>query len=220
MAVSQPLGFLVFELFGSTASLGVAFYFSWKLTLVIISALPIAIIVLYLISVPIAPAVEAEKLGLSQASKYANAAIEAVDTVKVFNGEEQEVWQYFSTIKQVASNYLIQARCSALQFGITKFMMVGIFVQGFWFGLSLVDRGMDPGHVLTTFYACLSAMQSVETILPQWLVLTKGISAGATLKSIMVQMKHRKEWPNALSTPKPIPSTGDIEVNDVSTRIP
>jgi hypothetical protein len=49
-----------------------------------------------------------------------------------------------------------------------------------WFGLYLVDHSMDPGGVLTTFYACLGAIQSIETVLPQWLVLAKGISAAQT----------------------------------------
>jgi ATP-binding cassette subfamily B (MDR/TAP) protein 1 len=200
------------------ASLGLAFYFSWKLTLVIISVFPIAGIILYLISMPLTRAVDAQKQELTKASKYANTAIEAIDTVKAYNGEDQEVWQYYSTIKRVASSYMVQARISALQFGFTKLLMVGIFVQGFWFGLYLVDHGMDPGHVLTTFYACLAAMQSVETVLPQWLVIAKGISAGQTLKSIVDQMEHGRKVTHMIGSTKPTPSPGDIEVNEVSSK--
>ncbi len=43
-------------------------------------------------------------------------------------------------------------------------MIVGIFVQGFWLSLYLVDHGMDPGRVLTTFYACLAAIQSIDSL--------------------------------------------------------
>jgi ATP-binding cassette, subfamily B (MDR/TAP), member 1 len=206
---------LTYEVFGSIASLGLAFYFSWRLTLVIISVFPIAAVVLYLVSLPLSPAVETQKQELTRASKYANMAI---DTVKAYNGQGQEVWQYSSTIKKVASSYMIQARCNAMQFGITKLFMVGIFVQGFWFGLFLVDQGMDPGHVLTTFYACLAAMQSVETVLPQWLVLAKGMSAGETLKSIMIQMEHGRKVIHMVGTTKPMSSPGDIEVNEVSSQ--
>jgi ATP-binding cassette subfamily B (MDR/TAP) protein 1 len=209
---------LTYEVFGSIASLGLAFYFSWKLTLVIISVFPIAAVVLYLVSLPLSPAVETQKQELTRASKYANTAIEAIDTVKAYNGQGQEVWQYSSTIKKVASSYMIQARCNAMQFGITKLFMVSIFVQGFWFGLFLVDQGMDPGHVLTTFYACLAAMQSIETVLPQWLVLAKGMSAGETLKSIMIQMEHGRKVIHMVGTTKPMFSPGDIEVNEVSSQ--
>ena len=167
-------------------------------------------------SIRLGPSIEAQKRELSRASKYANTAITAIDTVKVFNGQDHEVWQYYSTIKQAAGNYLVQARANALQFGVTKFTMVAIFVLGFWYGIILANKGLDPGHVVTTFYACLNAMQAVEIVLPQWLVLTKGMSAGETLKSIRDQLKHRRTVTYEDSSIKPAFCPGDIEINGVS----
>ena len=214
--MSQPLGFLLFQIVGSVAALGTAFYYSWNLTLVILAAFPVAAIVLSLISIRLGPAIEAQKHELSKASKYVNTAIMAIETVKVFNGQDQEVWQYYSTIKKAASHYLVQARANALQFGVTKFMMIAIFVQGFWYGIFLVNKGLDPGHVATTFYACLSAMQAVEIVLPQWLVLTKGMSAGETLKSIRNQLKHARNITKITGSNKPTSCPGDIEIKGVT----
>ncbi|TAQ91114.1 hypothetical protein B7494_g532 [Chlorociboria aeruginascens] len=220
LAVSQPLGFMFFEVVGSSAALGTAFYYSWQLTLVIIATFPVAAGVLYLISLNLGPSVEAQKEELTRASKYANTAITAISTVKAFNGQDHEVWQYYSTVKRAAVFYLRQARANAMQFGIVKFLMVGIFVQGFWYGLTLVNKGLDPGHVLTTFYACLSAMQGVEIVLPQWLVLTKGMSAGATLKSIMHQVERGRKVTNMNGSLEPISCQGDIEIDNVSFAYP
>ncbi|KAH9219138.1 P-loop containing nucleoside triphosphate hydrolase protein [Leptodontidium sp. 2 PMI_412] len=220
MGVSQPMGFLVYEIFGSLAALGLAFYYSWKLTLVVIATFPVAGVVFFLVSMQLGPAIEAQKRELTKASKYANTAITAINTVKAYNGQDQEVWQYYDTIKKVAASYLIQARCNAAQFGITKFLMVGLFVQGFWFGLVLVKQGMDPGAVLTTFYACLAAMQGLETVLPQWLVLKKGMSAGQTLKAIMIQVKHGRVVTNMVGSFRPSSCEGDIEVKGVSFAYP
>lgn len=217
LAVSQPLGFLIFEFVGSLSSLGIALYFSWKLTLVMLATFPFVAVILFFVSKGLAPAIEAQKQELSKASKHANTAITAIDTVKVFNGQNQETWQYHSTIKRVTVYYLLQARSNALQFGITKFLIVGLFVQGFWFGIHLVNNGLDPGNVLTTFYACLSAIQAIEVILPQWLVLAKGMSAGETLKSIMAQMQHDKKKPKANYLINPPFCSGDIEINNAST---
>ncbi len=213
------MGFLAYEFFGTLAALSLAFYYSWRLTLVIISAFPAAGVVLFFVSMPLGPAIEAQKRELTRASKYANTAITAINTVKAYNGQDQEVWQYYDTIRNVATSYLIQARCNALQFGITKFVMVGLFVQGFWYGLVLVKQGMDPGGILTTFYACLAAMQAMETILPQWLVLTKGMSAGQTLKSIMTQMKNGRVVTNMVGSLKPESCEGDIEVKGVKLSL-
>jgi len=209
------MGFLVYEIFGSVAALGVAFYFSWKLTLVIMSTFPIAATIIFFVSSRLGPAIEAQKRDLAQASKYSNTAITGINTVKAYNGQQHEVWQYYDIIKRAASSYMIQARTNALQLGITKFLMVGVFVQGFWFGLYLVNQGMNTGHVVTTFYACLAAIQSIETVLPQWLVLTKGMSAGQTLKSIMIQMQNGRKVTNMIGSTRPESCPGDIEVNQV-----
>ncbi|RAL63287.1 hypothetical protein DID88_004363 [Monilinia fructigena] len=109
------------------------------------------------------PAIEAQKRELSQASKLTNTAITAIDTVKAFNGEDQEVWQYFLAIKRSTIYYMIQARSNAFQFGITKFVIIAIFVQGFWYGISLVDHGLDAGEVLTTFYAYGQQIKDLDT---------------------------------------------------------
>jgi ATP-binding cassette subfamily B (MDR/TAP) protein 1 len=123
-------------------------------------------------------------------------------------------------MKLVAAKYLIQARVNALQFGITKFAMVVIFIQGFWYGLVLVRQGLDPGRVLTAFYACLFSIQAIEVILPQWLVLTKGMSAGQTLKDIMTHVRNGRKVTKMTGGIKPRDCIGDIEVNEVSNRIP
>lgn len=209
------MGFLAYEIFGCSAALGLAFYYSWKLTLVVISTFPIAGALLFFVSMQLGPAIESQKRELTKASKYANTAITAINTVKAYNGQDQEVWQYSGTIRNVAISYLVQARCNALQFGITKFVMVALFVQGFWFGLTLVKQGVDAGSILTTFYSCLSAMQAVETILPQWLVLTKGISAGQTLKSIMSQMVDGRAVTRMTGNFRPASCEGDIEIKGV-----
>jgi len=220
LAISQPLGFLCTEIVSSLSALGIALYFSWKVTLVVTATFPVMALVLSWVSRSLGPAIEAQKRELTRASKYSNTALKAIITVKAFNGQEQEVWQYYSTMKLVAAKYLIQARVNALQFGITKFAMVVIFIQGFWYGLVLVRQGLDPGRVLTAFYACLFSIQAIEVILPQWLVLTKGMSAGQTLNEIMTQVRNGRKVNTMTGGVKPRDCIGDIEVNEVSNRQP
>ncbi|RFU34537.1 hypothetical protein B7463_g1772, partial [Scytalidium lignicola] len=220
LAVSQPLGFLLYELVSSLAAIGVAFYFSWKLTFVIISTVPIAGVTLYFISRRLTPAIEAQKAELAKASKSATSAVSAIDTVKAFNGQRQEVWGYYTIIKRATTHYLTQAILSALQLGIMKFIVIVLFVQGFWYGLVLVTQGTNPGHILTAFYACLNAMQAIEVVLPQWLVLAKGMSAGHALKSLMNEVRHGNKISEDSSLRIPETCHGDIEINNVSFFYP
>ncbi|KAH6672406.1 ABC transporter-like protein [Halenospora varia] len=220
LAVSQPLGFFITELSGSIVALGVALFYSWKLTLVLFATIPVAAVLLTWISSKIGPAIEQQKIELMRASKVVNTSFSAINVVKAFNGQEQEVWQYHTIIKRVAEKYLVQARANAFQVGITRFMMIGIFVQGFWYGLYLVQRGLDSGRVVTTFYACLFAMQAIVILLPHWMVIKKGMSAGETLKTIMVRMQSEHKSTTMTGTLRPDICEGDIEIKEVAFSYP
>jgi ATP-binding cassette subfamily B (MDR/TAP) protein 1 len=205
------------EICGSLIALSIAFYFSWKLTLMICATIPFAVLLLSWLSRGLGPAIEAQKLELARASKCANTAMSSITVVKSFNAQDLEVWQYCSIVKAVASKYLIQARANALQYGITKFFMIALFVEGFWFGLILIRQGLKPGNVLTTFYCCLYAVQSAEVILPQWMVLKKGMSAGHNLQAIIYATRQLDDVKRK-STIIPPFRGGDIEFKDVSLK--
>lgn len=200
-------------------SIGLAFYYSWQLALVIFGTFPFVAALLYLISRKLGSAIEAQKRRLTEASKYANTAITNINTVKAYNGQAHEIWQYSETIKAAATEYIIQAQVNSSQFAIIKIVTVALFVEGFGFGLYLVNNGTNPGHILTTFYACLTALQSIETVLPQWLVLTKGMSAGATLEGIMSHLRNGRKVTSMTGSYRPNRCQGDIEVNNVSTQL-
>ncbi|KAF4966486.1 hypothetical protein FSARC_5827 [Fusarium sarcochroum] len=221
LASSQVLGLLVGDIITSLASLGIALYYSWKLTLVLLATLPISAIILSLATKRLEPAIQAQKRDLAVASKFAVASITAIDLVKVFNGYDQEVWQYYPAVKAAAKQYLIQAQCNALQMGYVAFWVVAMFVVGFWYGVVLVNNdGLPAGSVLTTFYATLAAFQGIEALMPQWLVLAKGMSAGSFLSSITRNTRNGGLIKPMAGALRPLICSGDIELKDVSFAYP
>ncbi|KAF5665159.1 ABC transporter [Fusarium heterosporum] len=221
LASSQVLGLLVGDIITSFASLGIALYYSWKLTLVLLATLPISAIVLSLATRRLEPAIQAQKRELAVASKFAVASITAIDLVKIFNGYDHEVWQYYPAAKASAKQYLIQAQCNALQMGYVAFWVVAMFVVGFWYGVVLVNNdGLPAGSVLTTFYATLAAFQGIEALMPQWLVLAKGMSAGSFLSSVTHNMKAGGLFKPMIGASRPQFCCGDIELKDVSFAYP
>ncbi|KAL8826729.1 MAG: hypothetical protein Q9170_007293 [Blastenia crenularia] len=220
MATSQPLGFAVQSTVTAVAALGLAMYTAWDLTLITIATIPFSAIILGRISAKMQPSIDAQAEALSTASKLANNALHVIDTTKCFNGQDFETWQYAKAIKKAATKYLSQAMANALQIGLTRFTTQSMFVQGFWYGSYLVSKGKkDPGQILTAFWACLMALQAVEQILPQMIVLEKGRAAGATLATILTQMgKSRRVITTGNLKPKFC--EGDIEVRNVSFLYP
>jgi ATP-binding cassette subfamily B (MDR/TAP) protein 1 len=215
MATSQPLGFFIEDAAAALAALGTAFYYSWNLTLVILAIAPIAVMALAIVTRKLPSAIEAQKRDLSEASKCSHTAIAAVDTVKVFNGQDQEVWQYACAVKKAARSYMTQVNANSLQMGITRFVTTGMFVVGFWYGIVLVRQGLGAGSVLTTFYSCLMATEAAEALLPQWLVLSKGMSAGETLRYMLLQIERGRRVSKMIGTLKPTTCIGDVEVSNV-----
>jgi len=215
-ATSQPLGFAVQYSVTTIAALGLAFYYSWKLTLVTLAAVPVSGFILSFLAKQMQPSIEAQQAELSKAAKLTNSAISSIETVKCYNGQHFETSQYSQAIQKAAKFYLKQARSSSLQIGFVRVVTLSMFVQGFWYGSSLVGSGkVSAGDVLTTFWGCLMATRSVEQILPQMIILEKGRAAGASLMAILQQVNKGKNVAKMIGRKTPQFCDGDIEVRDV-----
>ncbi|KFX93813.1 hypothetical protein V490_04662, partial [Pseudogymnoascus sp. VKM F-3557] len=221
MATSQPLGLFVRDIATAITAIGIAFYYSWKLTLVLSLSVPTASLVLWLVSRRLQPAIEDQRRELNRASKYTNTAFHAIDTVKVFNGQNHEIRQYTSAINAAGLSYLVQARVRASQMGSTRFLVVVMFVAGFWYGLVLYKNAeLTPGDVITTFYSFLMGNQAVSSLLAQYVILCKGKSAGATLEKIVGELNNTHQLFKIAGTRTLEVCDGDIEVTNLTFSYP
>jgi ATP-binding cassette subfamily B (MDR/TAP) protein 1 len=220
MATSQPLGLVLQYSCRSLASLGLGFYTSWSLSLVTLAGIPIFSTVIGYLSSKMRFSITEQHAELTEASKVANNAITNIDTVKCLNGQAFEHQNFSRRIERSATHYLRQARLNSLQIAVIRWMMFGIFVQGFWYGSSLARAGkLTSGEVLRTFWACLTAAQSIEQVLPQMIVMEKGKVASAALRSIIQAQREDKTVSEVNGTRYPEHCEGDIEVKNVSLNL-
>ena len=179
---ARQLGYTASDILTMTFSVVMSFIFSWRLTLVLLATVPPSAIVLSLISRKVDPAIMHQKECLSEASKHASSSLAAIDLVKVYNGFDNQMWQYLSAIRQAARYYRIQARWNSAQIGFIKMWTAGLFAGGLGYGIVLVNQGASAGSILTAFYSTMFALASLEAILPSYLILAKGASAATWLK--------------------------------------
>ncbi|KAI0881396.1 P-loop containing nucleoside triphosphate hydrolase protein [Annulohypoxylon maeteangense] len=220
MASSVALGSLAAEIATSIASLVVAFRGSWKLTLVLLATVPISVVVLAMLSRTLKLAIQAQKRELSRASKYAISAIAAIDLVKAFNANDHETWQYLQAIRRSMNKYLVQARAAACQSGYVKLWIDGMFVIGFYYGVVLVNEGLSPGNVVTTFYAALAALQAFEAFIPMYMALARGMSAGQALYFIAYDTDSGRRIHRMIGNYRPEECFGYIKISDVNFAYP
>lgn len=216
MATSQPLGIVLQYAFRTIASLVLALYTSWNLSLVTLVGIPVFSAIVAFLSAKIKPIIEAQQSELTTASKIGNSAISSIDTIKCLNAQSIELHNFSFRIDKAAMHYLRHARINSLQIATIRLMMFGMFVQGFWYGSSLAISGkLSAGEVLRTFWACLIAAQSIELGLPQAIVLEKGkVAAAALMGTLDYRMDEPSDEEKGASYPQYC--EGDIEVNNVS----
>jgi ATP-binding cassette subfamily B (MDR/TAP) protein 1 len=122
-----------------------------------------------------------------------------------------------SHIRAAARWYLKLAVLTAMQLAFARLTTFAMFVQGFWYGSSLVQSGeLTSGDVLTTFWACLITVQSIELGVHQLTILERGKIAGETLRSYLLYRSAEKPPLRVRRDRYPDLHTEDIRFQDVS----
>ncbi|KJA23691.1 hypothetical protein HYPSUDRAFT_201126 [Hypholoma sublateritium FD-334 SS-4] len=181
-ASALALGAVLQGLTTALACLALAFARSYQLTLVVLAAVPLLALVQGAAQALAAPRLAAERLSTAHAATRVERAGAAIATVKAFTAEEFELARAASTFELLQ----VQARSLnavwAVSSGTAQLVMMGMFVQGFWFGAKLVREGrVQPGEVMAVFWACLIATSSAQMCVPMLIVLAKGKEAMAAL---------------------------------------
>jgi ATP-binding cassette subfamily B (MDR/TAP) protein 1 len=219
-ATAQPLGMALRDFTTACASIGLAFYMNWKLTFVIISTLPIMAVMVPLISTRIQPNIELQTARLTEAAKHIMNAFSIIETVKYHNGQKVELYGYSQLLHRAATFYTRQVNWNALQASLLRFVTLTMFVQGFWYGSTLVDKEQNAsGTILTAFWSCIMATGALMQIMPQLMFLEKGRIAGHRLRGVMVAMAaSSSQTVSTLQTPHTF--AGDITFQDVHFAYP
>ncbi|CAG8522855.1 5379_t:CDS:2 [Ambispora gerdemannii] len=166
-AISENLGLAIQYLTTFMGCMVLAFYKNYLLTLVIITAVPFLLFSLNYTSRKAAPLIKEEREIFLKAGNILEYSLSAIKTVKSFNGEEKEEKRHFECLKEANTVSANLAWIFALRTGIMQFLLLSLFVQGFWYGANLVaNKKLTPGDVLSVFYACLLGASALKSTLP------------------------------------------------------
>jgi ATP-binding cassette, subfamily B (MDR/TAP), member 1 len=191
-------------------SLIIALKASWSLTLIVLASLPVIIIVVALVAPRMQRNINLEKTHLSHAASHLIRAVTAIATVKAFNAQAHEIARFDRILNLASTAYLRLAQINGLQQGIVRFVVLAMFVQGFWYGGSLVSSGaLEPGAVIMVFWSSLMAVSALQNISPQIIVLEKGKVASSELALLCPSSQDRRE-PEVKAK-----KVGDIEFKNV-----
>ncbi|KAJ6632548.1 P-loop containing nucleoside triphosphate hydrolase protein [Mycena sp. CBHHK59/15] len=215
-ASSLATGRIIEYLTTCITCLVLAFSRSYSLTLVILSAVPVLVIIQASSQAVAGPLLATERQQTAVAATLVDRAVTStgISTVKAFNAAAHEEASLGAVLDRIEKAVWKLVAVWGFTSGLAQFVMMGMFVQGFWFGAGIVKAGkIGAGDVMAVFWACLMAATNLQLCIPQFILLAKGKFAMTSLLSL-VDDDHRQD------TPQTMPCHSEIMLRDVSFAYP
>ncbi|EST09396.2 ABC transporter-like protein [Kalmanozyma brasiliensis GHG001] len=186
VALSREVGNVVQHVTTALASLVLALYTSWSLTLVILASIPVVLVLTVVTEIGAAKWLQRERVSTAHATSMVERVIEAINTVKAFNAQRKETTRFEAELKQGCKSWRKTLLWWAARFGVTSGLVFATFVQGFWFGSHLVGKGkITPGQVMTVFMASLLVSSTMGQIVQALTYIDKGKIGAANLVNLI-----------------------------------
>lgn len=178
---------------GCIAEIAVAFYFSWAVTLVCLVGIPILAVIGALISNPITRQVNKSKSVLDKISEKVSWIFSALQTVKLFQKEKLEsMWcsKEFLKLRSHNNKYWLLFQ---LQQGLSRTIVLLVFMQGFYFGSFMVRKHHLPaGNVISVFWCTLNASALLQAFMGHLVEWSKGSASAERLQKVLVKNKEEE----------------------------
>lgn len=163
-----------------------AFTRSWSLTLVILSAVPIVMFIQGFSQALAGPKLSVERSQTASAATLVDHVVAAIATVKAFNAESYEQLNFGKALDNISSATRKVITIWGVNSAILQFVMMAMFVQGFWYGATLIRDGKNSaGDIMSVFWACLICTSNLQMCIPQFIILSKGKFSMASLVGLI-----------------------------------
>jgi ATP-binding cassette, subfamily B (MDR/TAP), member 1 len=163
----------------------VAFIKSYQLTFVILASVPLIMIVTIITERFASSLFRKERDYTALCTTKVERTITNITTVKAFNAQRIEADSITTCFSQAERAYSKLVFCWGVRLSFVQFILLSMFVQGFWFGSYLVQKGtLSTGGVMQVFWACLLASSHLQMCNPLFNILHKGKAAIANLMDL------------------------------------
>ena len=157
------------------------------------------------VEILVTPIIVAENNIIAAAASRVERSMGAIATVKAFNAEKSEINAFFGLADGARIAFKSITMLWGFRAGFVQFLLLSMFVTGFWFGNWLVLNGKkSAGEVTIVFWSSVLATSNMQILLPLLNVLSKGEIAMASL------LETAYQEPKSLAIPKFETSAHDL----------
>ncbi|RWS02634.1 multidrug resistance protein 1-like protein, partial [Dinothrombium tinctorium] len=136
--IGEKIGLCVFFISSSLSSIGVAFYYGWKLTLVLLAIAPVIAITNGITAKIQTTMSIKESQAYAKAAAIAEEVLSSIRTVYAFGGQEKEVKRYSNSLIGAKSSGIKRSFATGFSMGFLWFGMFASYSFGFWYGIKLI----------------------------------------------------------------------------------
>lgn len=219
LATGMSMSEVVSMITAISVQIAIAFYYSWAVTLVCLAGVPLLILITSLVGPCITRQVDLSKSLLQLMSGQINWVLSALPTVKIYQREAYEITKLRRQLYRQQGISIKYWTLFNLQQGAARFIVLSIFVQGFYFGSYMVRyHGLEPGSVVIVFWSILSAAGMLQVLMSHTLELQQGFISAKRLDGIF-KGDLLEEADRALGK-YPLNVSGEIRMEDVVFSYP
>ncbi|KAK9760997.1 hypothetical protein K7432_014454 [Basidiobolus ranarum] len=180
--MSDKVGMCIMSLSTFVTGFVIAFLAGWKMTLVLLTAVPVMGFCGALMAKYTMESSSEGQDSYAKAGGLAEQAISSIRTVVAFNGQSREVKRFEEVLANAYKSGVKKAFITGAGMGSFMFVMFCAYSLAFWYGGKLVKEGeMQPGNVLTVLFGTIIGAFSIGNVGPNVGVLAKAQAAAYTI---------------------------------------
>ncbi|CAD6198759.1 unnamed protein product [Caenorhabditis auriculariae] len=197
----------------------IAFFYDWKLTLIMMSLSPFMIISGAFLSRLMATASKEESKKYAVAGGIAEEVLTSMRTVIAFNGQTYECERYENALKDGKATGVKKSIYVGLGLAATFAIMFSSYALAFWVGTNFVADGrMTGGTVLTVFFSVMMGSMALGQAGSQFAVVGTAIGAAGSLYEVIDRDPEIDAYSQEGLKPKNL--EGKVELTNVQFSYP
>jgi ATP-binding cassette subfamily B (MDR/TAP) protein 1 len=178
------MGIMNLGMFGFGYGLG--FYRSWKLTLVMMSTMPIIAALGVVMAAVLMAATQKSREDFAAAGEVSEEVLQSIRTVQLFGGEEREVARFKGNLDKAGAAGIKKEFSTSMSMGATYGVMFSSYALAFWFGGYLIRHGeSDVGKVTAVFFSVLMGSFGLGFVFPTIGSLSESQGAAYKIYEVM-----------------------------------
>ncbi|KAF9577705.1 ATP-binding cassette, sub-B (MDR TAP), member 4, partial [Lunasporangiospora selenospora] len=217
--LGDKVGSLIMETTMFITGIGLAFYYGWRMTLVVCGIIPIMSVSTSIMATFITRSSAAGQDAYARAGAMAEQAIGSIKTVSAFGGQSRELAKYSRELDNAYITGIKKARVLGIGTASYMLFLFMAYALAFWYGSHQVKDGkMEPGNVLKVFFSMMLGTFALGRLGPNIVVFGRACAAAHTIFSIIDREPEIDAFdPSGI---KPGKFNGHIVVKDVNFTYP